>query len=150
MAKALLIFPSRRGRSHFSFCSGGAEAHEHLRVPGIGSVAIEDFRRDEAVPHDLREGRVVSIVEAGAPLALRQEQVPETLAFGLGLELFHHRRDPPPPEVVGVNELFEVRALRRDDVVVEEAPDALHVVLSLFGVFEVHGNVSLACRRSIP
>src|SRR3546814_18522803 len=50
---------------------------QHFHVAGIGRIAIEDFRRQEALAHLLGQWRVFDMGEAGAMLRVRQEQIPQ-------------------------------------------------------------------------
>ena len=113
MAKPERISPSSSGASQRSFCSSRAVAHQHLGVAGVGRAAVEDLGREEAAAHDLGQRRVVAVVEAGAVLAVGQEEVPQPGGLRLGLQLLDDRRDAPLPPVVGARELLEVRRLVR-------------------------------------
>ena len=84
----------------------GAVAQQHLHVAGVRGVAVEHQRRDRGPAGQLGDRRVVDV---GQPLAavgaepggvlprvlLGQEEVPQALLAGLGLELLEHRQRRP-------------------------------------------------------
>src|SRR5262249_43637795 len=90
----------------------------------------------------LAERRVLEIGEAGATVALGQEQVPEGALAGLRLQLLHDGRDLPARRS-GVELLVE-DVLVRIDVLVHEVGDLLQVHLRLLRVLEIHGRPPLA------
>ena len=115
---------------------GAGVALEHLHVAGVGRRAVEGLGGDGRAAHDLAERRVFEIGEAGAAVALGQEQVPEAALARLGLELFQDGRHRPA--VGGGVELLLERRLVGIDELVHEVRQLLHVHLGLLGVFEFH------------
>ena len=78
IAKHERISPASSGSSHRRLLLGRAVAGEHFHVAGVGRRAVEHLRRDIGdAAHDLAERRVFEVGQAGAVLALRQEQVPQ-------------------------------------------------------------------------
>ena len=98
IANAERIRPSSSGSSHSRLLRLAAVAQQHLHVAGVGGVAVEDQRRDARPAGELGDRRVVDVgqplaavgAEPGGVLAgvlLGQEEVPQALRAGLGLEL---------------------------------------------------------------
>ena len=73
-----------------------AVANEHLHVSRVGCRAVKDFRRHRRASHELGEGRVFEVREAGAELAIGQEEVPQPLGPSFLLQLLDNRRGLPP------------------------------------------------------
>ena len=55
--------------------------HEYFHIAGVGSIAVEYFRRPQHPPHDFRQRRIVEVAESAMFAELRQagrnEQVPQ-------------------------------------------------------------------------
>ena len=85
---------------------GRAVAQQHLHVAGVGGVAVEDQGREGRPAGLLGDGGVVGVAEPGATVGAEacgvgvavaggQEEVPQALAAGLGLELADDGRRRP-------------------------------------------------------
>src|SRR5690606_8398607 len=124
------------------------EELEQLHIAGVGRAAVEDFGRPGHPSHQLGERCVLHMQEAEAGLVLaeaRQEEVPELLGFGVGLEIGEEgrwvlaRRDRAMPvgydrqypalEKVGDPTLQLERALRVGEV---------HMVSSVGPIIGLH------------
>ena len=77
------------------FVLGSAVALEHFHVAGVGRRAVEDLGRHHDAAHDLAQRRVFEIGEAGAALALGQEQIPQSGGARLRLQLLDDRDGLP-------------------------------------------------------
>ena len=113
-------------------------AQQHLHVAGVGGVAVEHERRERRAAHHLGHGCVVDV---GQPLAaigpevrgipagvlLGQEQVPQSLGAGLGLQLLDHRRRRPrvAAALATAEDLGVQAGLDGFDLGVDERPDAV-------------------------
>src|SRR5438876_2209350 len=117
---------------------------EDLHVAGVGGGAVEDFRREVRAAHQLAERRVLEVGEAGAALALGQEEVPEGTLARLVFQVLHDRRDLPA-RGAGVELLVE-DGLAGIDVLVHEVGDLLQVHLRLLRVLEIHDGPLWRCR----
>src|SRR4029453_17663324 len=113
-------------------------AHQHLGISGVRRATVERLGRKEAPAHDLGEWRVVAVVEAGALLAVGEEEVPEARGLRLALKLLDDRRYPPLSPVLGASELVDVGLLVREDALAHEALDLTDEVLRTLGMLEVH------------
>ena len=117
----------------------GAVLQQHLHVAGVGRVAVEDVRRQRGAAGQLGDRRVVDV---GQPLAAvgaeprgvlpgvlaRQEEVPQPLRAGLGLQLGDHRQRRPrvAAAVAQRGEVAVVRPPRSGSIsVCHEGPDPL-------------------------
>src|SRR3546814_1377095 len=101
---------------------------QHFHVAGIGRIAIEDFRRQEALAHLLGQWRVFDMGEAGAMLRVRQEQIPQAGIARLRLQHLDLRRHlplRPVPATVRRHLLAQQGLFDRLDMVVHESADAL-------------------------
>lgn len=95
----------------------GTVTRQHLHVSGVGRRAIEQLGREMRPPHDLAQRRVFKVGQAGAVLALGQEQVPETRLPGFGLQFLDDRENLPGPQILGL--LIELVFVRIDVAVHE-------------------------------
>ena len=110
--RRLRIRPSSSGSSHCAPLLVGAVLQQHLHVAGVGGVAVEDVRRERRAAHQLGDRGVVDVGEplaaVGAeprgvlPGVLRgQEEVPQPLRAGLGLQLGDQRQRLPDGVAAG-------------------------------------------------
>src|SRR3546814_850987 len=123
---------------------------QHFHVAGIGRIAIEDFRRQEALAHLLGQWRVFDMGEAGAMLRVRQEQIPQAGIARLRLQHLDLRRHlplRPVPATVRRHLLAQQGLFDRLDMVVHESTDALDQILCARAVGKVHRGVSWAVRQ---
>jgi hypothetical protein len=96
----------------------GAVAGEHLHVAGVGRRAVARLGREQGrAAHDLAQVGIFEVGQAGAELALGQEQVPQAAPARLGLQFLHQRRRVP---AVAPGDLFVVGLLAGVDVLVHE------------------------------
>jgi hypothetical protein len=115
----------------------GPEEREDLHVARVRRAAVHRLGREVGgAAHDLGQRRVLGVAEAGTPLLVRVEKVPEAALVRLGLELLEDRR--VEVRVAAVGHLLRVDGLGRVDALVHERLDALHVVLGAVGQLEVH------------
>src|ERR1019366_3305992 len=120
---------------------GRAEVPEDFHVAAVGRVAVEDLGGEHALAHLFGDPRVFRVVEARAALRVRQEQVPETLGAGLGLQGLDRRRYDPRRPVAGRafrGERAERLQLDRANVITEESADPLREVLGAGRRAKVH------------
>ena len=122
-------------------------AHQRFHVAGIGGRAVERLRRDRRAPHDLAQGRVFEIGQAGAVFALGQEQVPQPGGARLGLQLLHDRRHLPA--VPGLRHLLLEDFLGRIDLGLHELAQPRREAFHLVRRFEIHSS-PLRAARSTP
>jgi hypothetical protein len=67
----------------------GAELGEDLHVAGVGRRAVGRLAEQRRRPHHLAQRRVVDVGQAGAPLVVGEEEVPEVALLRLLLQLLH-------------------------------------------------------------
>mmetsp|Transcript_17283 Transcript_17283/g.37492 ORF Transcript_17283/g.37492 Transcript_17283/m.37492 type:complete len:266 (+) Transcript_17283:807-1604(+) len=99
---------------------------EDLHVPCVGRRAIEDLGRKWRRPHDLTQPTILFVEKSRAVFALGvhvfgKPQVPQVLAFGGGLELFHLGVNRPTVSTEGV---FPELCLGRQHLGRHEVSDA--------------------------
>ena len=145
IAKPDRISPASSGSSHCDFCSGGAEQHQGLHVPGVRRPAVDHLGRDDRRPAgDLGDRGVLQV---GQPGQLVVEQVPQPARAGLGLELLDHRRQAvvvvPALAAPGV-----VDRLGGEHVFPHEVPHPAGDVLGLGRQREVHARTVTAVPRT--
>ncbi len=100
----------------------GAVADKDFHIAGIGCRAVERLRREGRAAHELGERGVFEVGEAGAQLALRQEEVPQ--ALGLGFLLDFLKQDERLPAIDGLVAGGEQLVLIGVDVLGHEVGDA--------------------------
>ena len=122
-----------------------AVALQHLHIAGVGRVTIEDLGRQMRAAHDFAERGVFEIGEAGAAVAVGQEEVPETLRLGERLQLLDDGINLPGPEFF---HFAIVAGFVRVDVVVHEAFElALDFEDALGGRIEHGHSLSFDCYQ---
>src|SRR5215203_3631740 len=118
------------------FLLRGAVAYENFHVAGVGGVAVENLGSHGAAAHDLAQGCVLQVREAGAEIRVGQEEVPQPPSLRLLLELLHDPGHGPPaprsPEL-----LVELRLVRVDELV-HELLDPRPKPPRFLGELEVH------------
>src|SRR5262249_49858793 len=105
-----------------------------LHVAGVGSGAVEDFRRPFHATHDLAERRVFEVGERAA-VGLRAPQVPQSRGARFRLQLLDDRHDFP---ALVASRVLVPLVLVRIDVLAHERAHALAQVLHRGRVIEVH------------
>ena len=120
----------------------GAEDREDLHIAGIRSIAVDCFGGDlQAASGDLGQRRIFEVRQAGTPLRVRVEEVPQALLLRFGLEVFEDLRLR-----VGTgrcSHLFGVDRLGRVDEFVHERVEALLILASAFAGFQHVGSLFL-------
>ena len=131
---------------------GRAVTQQHLHVAGVGSVAVEHQRRQGRAAGHLGDRGVVGVGEPGAAVGAeaggvrvtvpgREEEVPQALAAGLGLQLADHGGRRPGVLTAGpaCGDVAQDAGLDGLDLGVDEGPDAGGEVGGAGGGGEVHG-----------
>ena len=80
------ISPASSGFSQRSWFSGVAKCENTSMLPVSGAEQLHASERDAAAPEDLRQRRVLGVLEARSPLGVGVEQVPEAAVLGLDLQ----------------------------------------------------------------
>src|SRR5208337_2112898 len=121
------------GLEPFLFLLGRAELGQDFHVAGIGRHTVERARADRAAAHQLAQGSILVVIEAGAVFA-GQKEVPKALglgffadvleALGLGMSALAY---------LAPNFLFD-----GIDVLVHEVGDALAQLFGFGGQRKVH------------
>ena len=71
---------------------------QNLHVSGVRSRAVHGLGHDpRAAPRNLRNGRVLQVVQSGATLT-GQEEIPQTTSTRLNLEVLNDGRGVPGPD----------------------------------------------------
>src|SRR5262249_18789755 len=92
-------------------------AEEHFHVPGVRRRAVEHLGGPRHASHDLAQRRVLEVGEPGAPLAIGEEEVPQTLLASPNLQLLDERSGLPP---VTLSQFPGVTVLVRVNVLIHE------------------------------
>ena len=114
-------------------------AHERLHVAGVWCRAIERLGPDARAAHQLAQRRVFQVGQAGAVLALGQEQVPQPSRLRLRLQRLDDRRRLPS---VSLADLARRERLVGEDVLIHESAHARVQIACAFGHFEDHSEGS--------
>ena len=129
----------------------GAVLGQHLHVPGVRRVAVEDLGREGDLAHELGQGGVLEVGQAGAPLLVGQEQVPQPGRLRLGLQVLHDLR--VVVRIPAVADLLLVDRFVREHLGVHELADLLLQPLNTLARREVHRLLLLvarSCRTVAP
>jgi len=117
---------------------GRAVLGEHLHVAGVGRRAVEHLAGPQHAAHRLGQRRVLQVAQPGTVIA-GQEQVPQTLRPGQGLQPLHHRRRAMAGgRVAAAVHLLAVQVLGRKHVFVHEGIEPALELDDAGGSFEVH------------
>src|SRR5262249_52009566 len=117
----------------------GAELGEDLHVARVGRGAVGCLRREQVATHELAQWRVVEVGEAGAPLLVGEEEVPQAARSRFALELLHDGW--VEVRVARFLHLVLVDGLGRDDARVDEVAQLLLELERPGAELEVHKHL---------
>ncbi len=124
----------------FVLLIGTAVTLQHFHIAGVGRRAVERLGSEADAAHHLAERRIIEIGQAGAILALVEEQIPQTLLPRLDLQLLDHGHDDPRIALLArLVHLAGIDLLGRINMRIHEVADALHPFLLARRIVEIHG-----------